>query len=58
MSFTTTLPAPPPPLPANVVRVDPTTGLPTRELSEYEARFAQWVRELQTWLAALAAAVP
>lgn len=58
MSFTTPLPTPPPPLPANVRRVDPMTGMPTREWTDYEARLAQWIRDLQTWLAALAAAVP
>lgn len=58
MSFTTPLPSPPPPLPANVMRIDPATGLPSPEWAEYEARFAQWIRDLQTWLAALAAAVP
>lgn len=58
MAFLTPQPTMPPPLPANVQRIDPRTGLPTREAAEHEARMNQYRKQLQEWLAALAAAVP
>lgn len=58
MPFLTPQPLMPQPLPANVQRVDPKTGLPTREAAEYEARMSQYRKELQAWFAALAAAIP